>query len=287
MQKIDLHLHLSRNPVPDGGPMKISTYTEMLPHLQALGIGKGVLMSGGENPPMGIGSNEDNRAIAEADSEHCAWMCNLDPCEPKEVYGKLARYKSQGAVGVGELAVNRRLDDPFLQEVFAAAGELDLPVTFHMSPEVGYSYGVVDDPRLPLLEQCLRDHPNTKFLGHSQTFWIEMSADAPDEKEARNQWGKGPVVPGGRVPELFAEYPNLYGDLSANSAGCAIMRDPEFGLAFLEKFADRLFFATDMVNTDMVFPLGAWLDGQVETGALSRESYGKICYANAQRVFGL
>ena len=59
------------------------------------------------------------------------------------------------------------------------------------------------------------------------------------------------------VPELFSKYPNLYGDLSANSGGQAIMRDSEFGLKFLEKYSDRLFFATDMVNTDMVFPLGS------------------------------
>ena len=82
-----------------------------------------------------------------------------------------------------------------------------------------------------------------------------MSGDAPTEKEARNQWGKGSVAPGGRVPELFAKYPNLYGDLSANSAGQAILRDPAFGLEFLETYADRLFFATDMVNAGMTFPL--------------------------------
>lgn len=183
--------------------------------------------------------------------------------------------------------INRRLDDPFLNAVFEAAGKLNLPVTFHMSPETGYSYGVVDDPGLPLLEACLKRHPHTQFLGHSQTFWIEMSADAPTDKESRNQWGKGPVIPGGRVPELFGKYPNLYGDLSANSAGCAIMRDPAFGLEFLETYADRLFFATDMVNTKMVFPLGQWLDEQVANGALSRQAYEKICFKNAQSVFGL
>lgn len=287
MQKIDLHLHLSLTPLPDGGPMPVSSYVEMLPHLEELGIGKGVLMSSGENPDLPFGSNAGNRAIVAADPKHYAWMCNLDPVEPQTIRERLARYRHQGAVGVGELMINRRLDDPFLQELFFAAGVLGMPVTFHMSPEVGYSYGVVDDPGLPLLEQCLRDHPNTKFLGHSQTFWIEMSADAPTTKEERNQWGKGPVKPGGRVPELFAKYPNLYGDLSANSAGCAIMRDPAFGLTFLEQYADRLFFATDMVNTEMVFPLGAWLDDQIASGALSRTAYEKICWQNAQRVFGI
>ena len=138
-----------------------------------------------------------------------------------------------------------------------------------------------------MLEQVLKTYPDLKILGHSQTFWIEMSGDAPTEKEARNQWGKGPVVPGGRVPELFAKYPNLYGDLSANSGGCAIMRDEAFGLNFLETYADRLFFATDMVSKDMVFPLGAWLDEKVASGKLTQETYEKIVRRNAERIFGL
>lgn len=133
----------------------------------------------------------------------------------------------------------------------------------------------------------LKKYPDLKILGHSQTFWIEISGDAPTDREGRNSWGDGPEVPGGRVPELFARYPNLYGDLSANSGSRAIMRDPEFGLAFLGKYAHRLFFATDMVNKDTVFPLGAWLDEQVEKGNLSRSAYNKICFENAQRVFGL
>jgi predicted TIM-barrel fold metal-dependent hydrolase len=214
-------------------------------------------------------------------------MCAVDPKGKEPVYDRLARFKSQGAIGVGELTCNRRLDDPFLQELFAAAEKLGLPVTIHMSPEVGYSYGVVDDPGLPLLETVLAKFPDLKILGHSQTFWIEMSADAPKDKEGRNSWGDGPVVPGGRVPELFEKYPNLYGDLSANSGSRAIMRDEAFGLAFLEKYAERLFFATDMVNTDMVFPLGGWLDRMVAEGKLSRRAYELICFENARRVFGL
>ena len=214
-------------------------------------------------------------------------MCAVDPKGKEPVYDRLARFKAQGAIGVGELTTNRRLDDPFLQELFAAAERLELPVTIHMSPEVGYSYGVVDEPGLPLLEEVLRRYPKLKLLGHSQTFWIEMSADAPRDREGRNSWGEGPVVPGGRVPQLFEKYPNLYGDLSANSGSRAIMRDPEFGLAFLETYADRLFFATDMVNKDMVFPLGAWLDEMLAAGKLREETYEKIVRGNARRIFGL
>lgn len=286
MKKIDLHLHLTPFQIPRLGKLNLTSGKNMLPHLEELGIEKGVLMSSAEKG-LPFGTNKANRAICDKFPGRYAWMCNLDPEGKEPVCDRLARFKAQGAIGVGELTTNRRLDDPFLQELFAAAEALELPVTIHMSPEVGYSYGVVDDPGLPLLEQILKTYPKLKLLGHSQTFWIEMSGDAPKEKEARNQWGDGPVIPGGRVPELFEKYPNLYGDLSANSGSRAIMRDETFGLAFLERYADRLFFATDMVNRDMVFPLGQWLDQKVAEGKLSETAYQKIVRGNAERIFGL
>ncbi|MBR4981745.1 MAG: amidohydrolase [Lachnospiraceae bacterium] len=286
MKKIDMHLHLTLRQIPKIGKMNLTSGKNMIPHLEELGIGKGVLMSSGEKK-VPFGNNKGNKAICDKFPNHYAWMCSLDAVNEETVYERLVKYKAEGAIGVGELTINRALDDSFLQAIFAAAEKLDMPVTIHMSPEVGYSYGVVDEPGLPMLEGVLKKYPKLKVLGHSQTFWIEMSGNAPTEKEKRNSWGEGPVVPGGRVPELFAKYPNLYGDLSANSGGQAIMRDPEFGLKFLEDYADRLFFATDMVNKDMVFPLGAWLDEQAQSGALSRDAYEKICWKNAQRVFEL
>lgn len=287
MKKIDLHMHVMTTwNIPKIGRLSLANPEKMIAHMEELGIKKAVLMSSGEKK-VPLGKNRTNRKIVEKYPEHFAWMCTLDPVDIGTVYDRLAEYKKQGAVGIGEFTINKRLDDPFLKAVFTAAEKLGMPITIHMSPEVGYSYGVVDEPRLPLLEEVLKKYPNLKILGHSQTFWIEMSADAPDDKEGRNSWGKGPIVAGGRVPELFSKYPNLYGDLSANSAGCAIMRDPEFGIDFLETYADRLFFATDMANSDMVFPLGAWLDEQLKNGTLSMGAYEKICWKNAQRVFGL
>ena len=287
MKKIDLHMHvMTACNLPKIGKVEISGPKRMIAHMDELGIKKAVLMSSGETK-VPLGNNKTNRKICEKHPEHFAWMCSVDPVSPETVYDRLAEYKSQGAIGVGEYTVNKPLNDPFQHAVFAAAEKLELPITIHMSPEEGVGYGVVDRPRLPLLEEVLQKYPNLKVLGHSQVFWIEMSGDAPDDNESRNSWGDGPIVEGGRVPELFAKYENLYGDLSANSAGQAIMRDPEFGLNFLETYADRLFFATDMVNSDMVFPLGAWLDKQVEEGTLSRETYEKICWKNAERIFGL
>ena len=285
-KKIDIHLHLSERPIPDGLGMKISSGAEMLPHLDELGIGFGIIMSSGETQAM-FGSNASCRRIAEQYPDRYAWMCGLDETEPETVYERLKQYREEGAVGVGELAVNHRLDHPFLEAVFQAAEALGLPVLFHMSPEEGFQYGVVDEPGLPLLERALNKYPKLIFIGHSQPSWHEISGDAGKSREERYEWGKGPVTPGGRLGQLFEKYPNLYGDLSANSGGCAMMRDEAFGLAFLEAWKDRLMFGTDMVNVDMEFPLGGWLDQKVEEGALSFAACQAIVSGNAKRIFGL
>jgi len=286
MKKIDLHLHVRLNKGNEEDLPNISCAKDMIVHMNSLGIKKGVLMSGGE-AECGFRNNEEVRTICETYPESFAWMCNLDYKDIDTVYDRLATYKNQGAVGIGELMINKRIDHPFLEALFSAAEKLNLPVTIHMSSEEGYKYGIVDEPGLPLLEDLLKRHPNLNILGHSQVFWIEISGDAPTDREGRYKTGKGPITPGGKLIELFEKYPNLYGDLSANSAGKAIMRDEAFGLWFLERFADRLFFATDMLTSDMVYPLGGWLDEQVKMERLSFETYEKICYQNAKRVFRL
>lgn len=284
--KIDTHLHLSFCPVDSKLGGNFSTYDQMVPHMEKQNIAKGIVLPAGEKTAP-LGSNASARAIAKADPAHYAWMCTLDPVDPDTIYDRMRQYKTEGAVGIGELMINKPFDDPFLETLFAAAGELGLPITFHMSPEVGYSYGVVDAPGLPLLEKALRKFPKTIFVGHSGAFWAEMSADAPVDRNQRNGYPKGPVLPGGRIPELFEKYPNLYGDLSATSGGNAIMRDTSFGLSFLERFHERLFFATDMDNTNSVFPLGAWLDDMAEQGKLSETAYRNICRDNAIRIYGV
>ena len=286
MKKIDMHIHAAPSQVLRGGKVMVSEPESMLNHMDALGIEKAVLMSAGESP-SDLGSNDANRQICEKYPNRFAWMCNVDVKDPHTVYGRLAACKAQGAIGIGELMQNLPFDDPFMQEIFACAQALSLPVTFHMSPEVGFHYGVVDRPGLPLLAQTLKAYPNVKFLAHSQPFWIEISGDAPTDSKGRNAWGKGPVTPGGIVPGLFEMYPNLYGDLSANSAARAIMRDEEFGIRFLETYAERLFFATDMLNSENVLPLAGWMEQMLACGKLCEETCKKIFFQNAQRIFGL
>lgn len=273
MKKIDIHLHLQNEKEL---MEQSSTTVEMLPHLEELGIEHGVLMS------ISNQWNEHNMKSVQQMPEKFSWMCHVELDD--NIEEQLARHKANGAVGVGEITHNIWIDNEKIQQLFAAAEKLGMPVLFHMSGEEGFSYGICDKPGLTMLEKALKNYPDLKFIGHSQTFWHEMTADAATDTESRNQWGQGPVKPGGRIPYLFETYSNLYGDLSANSGGQAIMRDEEFGLDFLHKYADRLFFATDMVNVDMTFPLGSYLDKQYENGKLSAEAYEKICWKNAEKL---
>lgn len=284
MEKIDIHLHLAQTEQQQGS-LKISSAHQMLTKLEQMQITKGILMSTGETTGIfNCGYNEQNRAIAQQLPQY-VWMCNLDFENEETIFSRLEHYKWQGAVGIGELTINQPLTHPFLRKIFDAAQSLQLPVLFHMSPEVGMGYGVVDQPQLPLLEKTLQDFPNCNFIGHSQPFWIEISKDAPTDAVQRNRWGEGPVKPGGKVPQLLKQYPNLYCDLSANSAGRAIMRDTSFGLWFLEAFSDRLLYGTDMINVDMEFPLAGWIEQQVQQGNLSKTAAEKIFYKNAQKLF--
>ena len=283
--RMDTHLHLAYEN-GDRGERVISTYKEMLHHFEKLNIVKGIVLPGGALLPF-VPGNEECEAIYRADPAHFAWMCNPEPWDPDTVYETLAAYKERGAVGVGELTVNLPLTDPLLAALFDAAGKLALPITLHMSPEVGCSYGVVDEPGLPLLKECLRRFPDTVFVGHSACFWCEISGDAPTVSDERNGYPKTPVVPGGRITELLEKYPNLYCDLSATSGGQAILRDETHGLHFLERFADRMIFATDMENVGAEYPLYSWLDKMAEAGKLSMEAYRKICFENAKRLYRL
>lgn len=283
MSKIDIHLHLALEKRNLNNSTKIADCDEMKPYLHSLGISQGIVLSMGEKN----GGNDEVKAISEKYPDTYYWMCNVDFTNEESIYERLKKYKDQGAVGVGEFMINKYINHPFLQKVFEAAERLNMPVLFHMSPEENYNYGIVDKPGLPFLEETLKKYPNLKIIGHSQPFWHEISGDADPSKDMRNSWGQGKIVTGGRVPYLLKEYPNLYGDLSANSGGQAVMRDEDFGLSFLEEYQDQLLFGTDMANTEMEFPLGKWLDQKLKEEKLSKEAYDKICWGNAKKVFGI
>jgi predicted TIM-barrel fold metal-dependent hydrolase len=210
-------------------------------------------------------------------------FCNLDPRyktnSPKADFTPLlSAYKELGCKGVGEYTVNIPLDDPLNMNLFSQVEESRLPLTFHLAPEVGGYYGCYDDLGLPRLEKVLKAFPKLIFLGHSQVFWAEMGP-LPVPKE-RGGYPKGPITKPGRLVELFRNYPNLHGDLSAGSGFNAISRDPEFGYKFLEEFQDRLHYGTDHAKV----PFVEYFKNLKEKHLISDAAYKKITWENSMKL---
>lgn len=121
------------------------------------------------------------------------------------------------------------------------------------------------------------------FIGHSQPFWAEISADVTQDN--RNEYPKGKVTEG-RLVELMRKYPNLCCDLSANSGYNAVSRDPEFGYAFIEEFKERIFFGPDICSPKDKRELSLWLDKAYHDKNISEDTYVKVCRENVLSLLG-
>ncbi|GMU91544.1 MAG: hypothetical protein AMXMBFR4_06020 [Candidatus Hydrogenedentota bacterium] len=159
----------------------------------------------------------------------------------------LERYVDAGAKGFGEHKCGVPIDDPRNIEVFAACAELKLPVLFHLDNDRN-----MDVPGLPGLARVLEAVPNGIFIGHANGWWANISADVTQQQ--MGEYPGGAVAPGGAIDALMDRFPNLYGDLSAGSGSNAILRDIEFGRAFLVRRADRLLFGTDYLAPGQQVP---------------------------------
>ncbi len=160
-----------------------------------------------------------------------------------------AAVRMYGVKICGEWKCRIPLDDPRCLEVFHVAGELGLPVVFHLdAPYLPDEEGRrVYQPEwyggtVANLERTLAACPETKFIGHAPGFWREISGDADS---APAFYPKGPITSGGRLYDLFDRYPNLHADLSAGSGLGALQRGPEPAARFLNRYRERLFFARD------------------------------------------
>ncbi|MCD6377300.1 MAG: amidohydrolase family protein, partial [Planctomycetes bacterium] len=144
---------------------------------------------------------------------------------------------------------------------------------------------IYDEPGLPQLARALRDFPKLKFFAHSQPFWAEM---APLQTPAdRDGYPNYPIVEEGVVPKLFRRYPNLYGDLSANSGYNALARDEDYAVKFLTEFQDRLMFGTDICEPDTPTPLVDFLLKLRNEKKISEEVFQKVARENAIRILEL
>ncbi|MDI9586685.1 MAG: amidohydrolase family protein [Acidobacteriota bacterium] len=291
---IDIHTHIRVFDEPascDAFGSLFATPDQLRGKLEPLGIRAAVALPC-VNPECiwVIQSVQEILLAAEQHPDFVIPFMNVDPRQntnsPKSnLSHQMQYYKDRGCRGIGEVCASLPFNDPLMENLFAHAQANELPLTFHIAPEQGGYYGIVDDLGLPLLEGALQKFPDLKFLGHSQPFWAEISGDLT--REQRNTYPSGEVVEGGAIVRLMREYPNLYGDLSAGSGHNAVSRDPDFGYGFLTEFQDRLLFGTDVCDLRNETPLVGFLNRAVDEGCISREVYEKVGWKNAERLLGL
>ena len=282
MRKIDIHIHCSKDGGHEINGQELINKDQMIKSMDERGVVKSVLMSSSAKASDLLSNDELRQICKESDRFYYMSMVDFD----KDIYDQLKREKDLGSLGVGELVYNKAFNSPEIFKLLEAAQELEMPVLFHISPQLGKYYGVYDLKGLPYLEEALERFENLIFIGHSQAFWCEISKYDENDPAYRDSYPKGPVVEG-RIGELMRKYPNLYADLSANSGSNALMRDKDYGISFIKEFSDRLFFGTDTFSKDQKFPLDSYLEKLGQEGLLEKEELEKIYYKNFERVFSI
>ncbi|NCO34945.1 MAG: hypothetical protein AUJ92_02825 [Armatimonadetes bacterium CG2_30_59_28] len=288
---IDIHVHTRIFPEPRRGAGGcFATPEELMEILQPRGVVRAVILPiVSPEAQQTIQSVGEAVAIAEKYPDFFVPFMNIDPRQltnssEADLSYLMNFHKDSGCKGIGEITASLPFDDPLMENLFRHAEACALPVLFHIAPQQGGFYGIVDHRGLPLLEGALQKFPDLCFIGHSQPFWAEISGDLNEED--RNSYPKGPVIEGGAVVRMLRKYPNLYGDLSpaAGSGYNAISRDPAFGYAFLEEFQDRLLFGTDICDPGNELTLFDFLNEAVAAGTITQKVYEKICWRNAAEL---
>lgn len=200
-----------------------------------------------------------------------------------------------GALGMGEVKYHVAVDGPEMRAVYELAAELKVPVTIHFQEvEQFKGEGVFNTP-LKKLPEMLKAYPKTTFFGHADCFWANVSADVSGDVP----YPTGKIKPGGLTDRMLSEFPNLYGDMSANSGRNALGRDPDFMAKFVERHQNKLFFGSDCSCEDgrgkgqrSQQPLikGKCVARETLTalkGMTTAEVFRKIVWGNGSRLLGL
>ena len=105
--------------------------------------------------------------------------------------------------------------------MFSLAADLDVSIMVHFQEVPHFDGEGVFATGFKRFEAMLKAYPKTRFIGHADAFWANVSADYANDVS----YPSGPIVRGGVTDKLLGDYPNLYGDLSANSGNNALSRD--------------------------------------------------------------
>jgi predicted TIM-barrel fold metal-dependent hydrolase len=218
---IDIHLHLRQ------------TTAGNLAHMDGAGVTKAVLLAN---------VNASDRA-KEALVSHRDRFVRFASADVRDAaaFDALAEQVKDGALGFGEIKSQVEAAGPEMQRLYALAADLGVPITIHFQEVTQPGSQGTFNTGLKKFDAMLKKFPKTTFIGHADAFWANVSADYAEDTSYPN----GPIVPGGVTDRFLADYPNLYADMSANSANNFLKRDPEFAAGFLRRHQDKLMFGSD------------------------------------------
>jgi len=273
----DVHFHL--RPQPPGN----------IAHLDGAGIAKANLLTRGNVA-------QQVQAVQDRAPGRFIWFNSYDVTRP-DAEQVLTQAVKSGAQGFGEMKFHVAADGPELRRMYALAADLKVPILIHFQ-EVDHvpNEGTWSTGFAKTFESILKAYPRTTFIGHADAFWANVSEDYHNEAA----YPSGPVRRGGVTDRLLGDYPNLFGDLSANSGNNAMSRDSEFTADFLKRHQDKLLFGSDCSCTDghgggvgqTNNPAAARIAGKCvarETLSLLKRSaspaaFQKIVWGNAHRL---
>lgn len=216
---IDCHVHLGKIRY---GKLPL-TVDLLLSWMNFNGIDKVCLMAT-ENPEELHYYVTSNQVLDFASkSDRFIPFCNIDPrigANSHKKYKIIEEYVNKGARGFGEIIVRMKIDAPQLIEIYKICGEFNLPVLIHSANHFGE-----DDDKLNRLRGVLKECSKTNFLLHSIRWWNEVNT----------------------VENIFENYENIYGDISADSGYNFLNRLKNINI-FLSKWNTRLIFGTDYLE---------------------------------------
>ena len=277
---VDCHHHLRRTPDSN------------IAHLDGSGMSNA----------MALARDNSAEQIAAIQAQYpgriLGWFASTDITKP-EAEELLTRAVKAGAIGFGELKSHVAAAGPELRRMYGLAADLNVPILVHFQEVPHTPTEGVFATGFKEFEAILKAYPKTKFIGHADAFWANVSADYANEVA----YPSGPIKRGGITDKLLGDYPNLFADLSANSGNNALSRDPGFTEGFLRRHEAKLIFGSDCACTDgkgggisqAGNPAANRLAGKCvarETLTLLRKtvspaSFRKLTWENAHRVYKL
>ena len=278
---IDIHQHLGYSGRPDD---------VLIAHQRAIGATQTILLPAGRSAMRpsthdGVANGLQAQALGNEECyqfsrSHNAFLFGANDVPDLEGAAlEIEGYLKRGAKVIAEQKFGVECDAPEMQRIYALAADYNVPVLMHWQSKM-YNYG------FERFHTMLEKFPRVKFLGHAQLWWSNIDRNNLDPTVS---YPKGPVTRVGLTDRYLTDYPNMYGDLSANSGLNALTRDEEFTRDFLQRHRDKLVFGSDCSCRDGGGPkcLGAQIVAAVRRLAGDRQIARKLLYENARALFRL